>query len=104
MNNQDHNIEEPSTPKEFKGFNMEELRHQKALLLVKKEFMKQKVFNDVDVIKSRIPIINGKNPLDASSKGGMMGKILKGLNYADYLMLGFSAFKLGRKVFSFFRK
>lgn len=98
-----------STPKEklnddFKGYTLDELRYQRALVLLKREFLKEKAMEEVKEVKSRIPVLNGKSPLDTMSPSGILGRVVKGLNYADYLMLGFSVFNAGRKVFSLFRK
>lgn len=93
-----------SSEEEFKGYTLEELKYQRALLLLKREFLKEKALEDVNDIKKRIPVFNGKSPLDSISPSGLLSRVAKGLNYADYLMLGFSVFNAGRKVFSLFRK
>ena len=89
---------------DFKGYTLDELRYQRALVLLKREFLKEKAMEEVKEVKSRIPVLNGKSPLDTMSPSGILGSVVKGLNYADYLMLGFSLFNAGRKVFSLFRK
>lgn len=90
--------------KEFKGYTLDELKYQRALLLLKREFLKEKALGNVHNLKERIPMLNGKSPLNNISPMGLVGRVAKGLNYADYLMLGFSIFNAGRKVFSLFRK
>ena len=89
---------------EFRGYSLEELRYQRALLLLKREFLKEKAMNTIDDAKKRVPVLNGKSPLSNISPSGIMGRVVKGLNYADYLMLGFAVFNAGKKVFSLFRK
>lgn len=89
--------------KEFAGYTLEELKHQRALALVKKEFLKQKAMNDIDSFKSKLPF-NGNSPFGNISPKGILGKVVKGLNYADYFMIGLSVFSAGRKVMSLFRK
>lgn len=89
---------------DFKGYTLEELRYQRALLLLKREFLKENALKEIKDVKQRIPMINGKSPLTTMSPTGIMGRVVKGLNYADYLMLGFSVFNAGRKVFSLFKK
>lgn len=89
---------------EFKGYDLNELRYQRALLFIKKEFLKEKALNDTMAIKQRIPIVNGKSPISGMSPTSLVGRVVKGLNYADYLMLGFTAFNAGKKLFSIFRK
>lgn len=90
--------------KDFKGYTLEELRYHRALLLLKREFLKEKVIKESEQIKNRIPFVNGKSPLTRMSPTGIIGRVAKGLNYADYLMLGFSLFNAGRKITSLFRK
>lgn len=89
---------------EFKGYTLDELRYQRALVLLKREFLKEKAMEEVKEVRKRIPVINGKSPLDSMSPTGILGRVVRGLNYADYLMLGFSVFNAGRKVISMFRK
>ena len=89
---------------EFKGYTLEELRYQRALLLLKREFLKEKALKETKAIKERIPVINGKSPLSNVSPLNLAGRVVRGLNYADYLMLGFSVFNVGKKVFSLFKK
>lgn len=89
---------------DFKGYTLEELRYQRALLLLKREFLKEKAVKETKAVKARIPMLNGKSPLASMSPQGILGRVAKGLNYADYLMLGFSIFSAGRKMFSLFRK
>lgn len=87
----------------FNGYTMDELKHQRALTLVKREFLKQRAMNDIDALKSRLPF-NSNSPLGNISPKSLIGKVMKGLNYADYLMLGFSAFSAGRKILSLFHR
>ena len=89
---------------EFKGYTLAELRYQRALVLLKREFLKEKAMEETKAVKKRIPMLNGKSPLDSMNPTGIVGKVVRGLNYADYLMLGFSIFNAGKKVFSLFRK
>ena len=90
--------------KGFEGYTMSELQYQRALLLVKREFMREKALGEVNKIKSRIPVVNGKSAFSNLSASGVAGKLIKGLNFADYLLLGFQALKIGKKVTSIFRK
>lgn len=89
---------------EFRGYTLDELKYQRAILLLKKEFLKEKALKEVNTVKQRIPMLNGKSPLDTITPKGVMAKIINGLNYADYLLLGFSLFKFGKKLTSVFRR
>lgn len=84
-----------------KGYTLDELRYQLALSTLKKEFCKEKIIDTChDAIDGAPWKGNGGNGIPSS----LMGKLLKGLSYADYFMVGFSVFKTARSVFSFFRK
>lgn len=89
----------------FKGYTLEELRYQRALVALQKEFCKSKLTRNVrNIQKSKL-----LNPSSsASSLPGKVGfvasKIFTGLNYLDYAMIGFSVFGAVRKIFSIFRR
>ena len=90
----------------FKGYTMEELRYQRALVAMKKEFCKESVLESIAAIQNRS--IFGKNPngkLSRSSRiGGILSKLMSGLNYVDYAVLGMSVFNSGKKVLGLFKK
>ncbi len=91
----------------FKGYTLEELRYQRALVLLRREFAKQKVESGLRHIRKTNVFTGTASGSKASGlvrAGGIASKILTGLNYADYAMIGFSAFGTVRKIFSFFRK
>lgn len=89
----------------FKGYTLEELRYQRALVTLKKEFCKAKLVKNFDKLKNT-------NPFSPSSAAGnlpsksrfIITKLLTGLNYLDYAVLGFSIFNSVRKVTSIFRR
>lgn len=89
---------------EFTGFTLDEIRHHRALVAVKKEFAKARLMEDVDLLKERNPFAAGSTLKAAGRLGTLPLKIMKGLNYTDYIMLGVSAFGSARKIFSLFRK
>jgi hypothetical protein len=89
----------------FKGYTLEELRYQRALVLLQKEFCKSRITRNVNHLQKN-------NPLSPSSASGSLpgkvgfvaSKLLTGLNYLDYAMIGFSLFGTARKIFSIFRR
>lgn len=90
---------------EFKGYTIDELRYQRALTAVHKEFAKQKLLNIVNDLQKNNPFtIQGAVSSIPGTSGKIVGKLLSGLNYLDYAMIGFSVFGTVRKVFKFFRK
>ncbi|MCM1440454.1 MAG: hypothetical protein NC131_14800 [Roseburia sp.] len=94
---------ETTAEKEFKGYSLEELRYQRALLALKKEFCKSKVIHNVNKIRSHTIFGTNKNGAKISKVGPVVSKLLNNLNYVDYALLGVSAFSTGKKIFSFFR-
>lgn len=91
-------------PDEFPGFTLEEIRHHRALIAVRKEFAKAKIMENVEQLKQRNPFSPDSNLKAAARLGTLPLKIVKGLNYTDYIMLGMSVFNTARKTFKFFRK
>ncbi len=93
-----------NTPTEqpFKGYTLDELRYQRALVLLKKEFSKQQLTESFKQIKANSPLVafNGTK----GTKSSIVGKILKSLDYMDYAMMGYSLFKSIRKFTSKFKK
>lgn len=89
--------------KEFKGYTIEEIRFQRALVAMEADFCKAKIFKSWDNIIEGNPLIPG-NKLPVPSKVGNLAlKMFSGLNYLDYVLLGFSLFKGAKRIFSLFR-
>lgn len=91
----------------FKGYSIEELRYQRALLALRKEFCKSKVLNSIDKIKNpyRSSGESGKGFLGKAGKvAGIAGKILSNLNIIDYAMVGASLFGSGKKIYKLIRR
>lgn len=92
------------TPDVFEGYTLDEIRHHRALMSVRKEFAKAKAFEDLASIKNYNPFAPDSKVKAAARLGSLPLKLVKGLNYADYIMLGLSTFSTFKKVFSLFRK
>ncbi len=89
----------------FKGYTLEELRYQRALVLLQKEFCKSRITRNINNLQKSNPL----SPSTAASSlpgkvGFVASKLLTGLNYLDYAMIGFSLFGTARKIFSIFRR
>ena len=88
---------------DFKGYTIEEIRFQRALVAMEAEFCKTKILKSF----SNLQRINPLSPSSGSSIPGKAGsialKLVKGLNYMDYIMIGWSVFTGAKKVFSFFK-
>lgn len=90
--------------KDFKGYTIEELRYQRALVALQKEFCKSKVINKVDHIRHRKAFGNDSSSSSKLAKAGSIAtKLLTGLNYLDYIMIGMSLFGSGKKVYKFIK-
>lgn len=90
--------------KDFKGYTIEELRYQRALVALQKEFCKSRVLHKVEKVKHR------KLFGDDSSGGSkivkyssLASKLFRGLNYLDYAMIGMSLFGSGKKIYKFIK-
>lgn len=82
----------------FKGYTMEELRYQRAMMALRKEFCKAKVIESVHSLR---PGSGSKNKSGGGSKLALAGKIaskvLGNLNALDYALMGLSIFGTARK-------
>lgn len=96
-----------SEKSDFKGYSLEELRYQRALTMLRREFAKQKINTRLNHIKNTNAFTGTASGSKASGlvrAGTIASKVLTGLNYMDYIMIGFSAFGTVKKVVNFFRK
>lgn len=89
--------------KEFKGYSMEELRYQRAILLMKKEFCKSKIIHDIDRVRRNGIFGRFKGETKTHRIGSLTTKLLSGLNYLDYAMVGASLFGTGKKIYNLFK-
>ncbi len=83
----------------FNGFTLDEIRHHRALIAVRKEFAKAKILEQVDSLKERNPFAPDGSLKAAARLGNVPMKIMRGLNYTDYSRRGIAAFGTFRKVF-----
>lgn len=94
---------EENKSNEFKGYSLEELRYQRALVALRKDFCVAKIAEKCNDIRQR-GIFGGNGE---SKRGPMIGgiakKVISGLGYLDYAMIGMSVFSTGKKVFNFFK-
>lgn len=102
--NSDKIVTQVEEPVEFEGYTLDEIRHRRALIAVRKEFAKARILEEMEVLKERNPFAPDGSLKAAARLGSLPMKIVKGLNYTDYIMLGISVFGTVRKVFSMFRR
>lgn len=93
----------PHHDENFEGYTIDELRYQIVYATLQKEFAKDRLLNKYRKAYAQLPFI-GKASAGGEGRSGLVGKILSGLNYTDYILVGASAFRTVKKVFSFFKK
>ncbi|MDE5663545.1 MAG: hypothetical protein K2I37_05890 [Muribaculaceae bacterium] len=97
---------ESITPAEVKGLTIREIRYQRALVALQKDFCREKMNVGILRLKNSSPFsknYQGKSkPFGRAA--GIVGKLIGGMNYLDYAVLGFSIFSNVRKVMGIFRK
>ena len=74
----------PDPVKKFKGYTIDELRYRMAMATL------QTMINE--------------SPLNSNNSSGILGKMLRGLSFIDYALMGYSAFKSVRGIMGFFNK
>lgn len=98
-------ISEGSEAEKFSGYTMEDLRYQRALVALKREYSKESVMLGMNKLYKRgVNPLSDKNGSSLMKASGVAGKIISGLNYVDYILLGISAFTTLRKITGFFTR
>jgi hypothetical protein len=87
----------PDPVKKFKGYTIDELRYRMAMATLQKEFTKEQFMAELQTM------IN-ESPLNSNNSSGILGKMLRGLSFIDYALMGYSAFKSVRGIMGFFNK
>lgn len=89
--------------KTFKGYTIEEIRFKRALVAMEADFCKTKITKCFANIQSINPL-NPDNKSTLTGKAGSLAmKMVSGLNYLDYILIGASLFKGAKKVVSLFK-
>lgn len=89
----------------FKGYTIEELRYQRAMMALRKEFCKAKVMESVQGLRpggsSRIKSDHTSSKMAIVSK--IAGTLFSNLNTLDYILMGISLFGTARKGYRLIR-
>lgn len=93
----------PHQEAEFAGYTLDEIKYQRALLLMRREHAKETFLEAAADLKKRMPF-GEDGPKGSVVTKGVLGKVAGSLNYLDYLLIGASFFSAGRKIISIFRK
>ena len=93
-----------SPKNEFKGYTIEEIRFQRALIAMEADFSKTKLLKSWNNVQKFNPFSPSSSASIPGKAGSIALKLINGLSYMDYVMLGWSVFSGAKKVFTFFRK
>lgn len=88
---------------DFKGYTMEEIKYQRAMLALRKEFCKAKLMQSVSDLRPK-----RKQGKQNSSKfklfSTVASKVLSNLNALDYVLMGLSLFGTAKKGLRLLKK
>lgn len=91
--------------KTFKGYTLEELRYQRAFVIMQREFCTTRLVRSVNSLKKSNPLSPGGATQALPGKLGFIAsKVLSGMNYLDMALIGFSVFGGVRKVLKIFHR
>ncbi len=72
----------PEENLEWNGYTIDELRYKRALTTARLDIQKERLLNQVNAVKGSFGMLEGR---------GIVGKMLRSLNYIDYAVLAFQA-------------
>lgn len=83
----------------FKGYTMEELRYQRAMMALRKEFCKAKVLESVQNIRpgGKARRSGSTTPSKFATVTHLASKLFSNLNTLDYILMGMSLFGTVKK-------
>lgn len=89
---------------EFKGYTMEELRYQRAMMALRKEFCKAKVLESLHKVRpgKKSGVDSAGSPKFATATR-IASKLLSNLNTLDYVLMGISLFGTVKKGYRLIR-
>lgn len=96
-------VADTDTKPAFKGYTLSDLKYRRAVVALQKEFAKEKIMEDLDHMRGWNPLSSLEGNSKAAKTASLARKVLGGLNYLDYILIGFSLFSSGKKFFRLFR-
>ncbi|MDE7181046.1 MAG: hypothetical protein K2N88_07625 [Muribaculaceae bacterium] len=87
---------------EFKGYTMAEIKYQRAMLALKKEYCKDKMMQSMAQFRPKKKEPSKKSSAFAIATS-MASKLLGNLNTLDYIMMGISLFGTAKKGYKLIR-
>ena len=104
MNKEKNKIEITEEVQEFKGYTMEELRYQRAMMALRKEFCKAKVMESLHrVHPGKSGGLSSKVPSKFATATRIASKLFSNLNTLDYVLMGISLFGTAKKGYRLIR-
>lgn len=90
----------------FKGYTMEELKYQRAMMALRVEFCKQNLINSIEALrpaKKESDKHSLLGPKFAFAKS-IASKVFSNLNLLDYAMIGMSLFGTAKNAYNLFKR
>lgn len=80
---------------DWQGYTIDELRYQRALTSARLEIQRERLLNQVNAVRGQFGTLEGR---------GIMGKMLRSLNYVDYAVIAFQTVGRIRSMFKGLRR
>ena len=98
--------DEQKKKEDFKGYTLEQLKYQRAMMALRVEFSKEQLIQSFEALKPKKKATEKTSLLGPkfAFASNLAGKIFSNLNVLDYVMIGMSAFGTAKKAISLFRK
>lgn len=90
----------------FKGYTLEELKYQRAMMALRKEFAKAKILQSLEAMKPSKKTGSAGSVLGSrfALLRSLGGKVFSNFNVLDYVMIGMSLFGTAKKAYSLFKR
>lgn len=96
-------VQVEETVAQFKGYTMEELKYQRAMMALKKEFCKAKVMQSMDTLRPKRNEPKSSTGSKFAIAGQIASKLFSNLNTLDYVLMGISLFSTAKKGYKLIR-
>lgn len=96
-------IEAKEKGEHFNGYTIEELRYQRAIIALRKEFCKANLVQSVHQLRPKRKEKNGSFSSKFSLAAKIASKVFANLNVLDYVMMGMSIFGTAKKGYKLIR-
>ena len=83
----------------FNGYTLEEVRYQRALMALRKEFSKSEVLRSVEGLRHPFRKSDTGGSTALTRIGNIASKVFSNMNVVEYALAAASVFGTGKKVF-----